>query len=131
METKLKSQILKEFTEAVETLANPAIRRWREQGGKVATYNCSYVPEEIITAAGLVPLRMRAPGSTGTELSDTYLSNINCSFCRHVFNTALRGDYEFIEGAILTSKRRPERTKTTKIGGHLTPSLGILKKFIE
>lgn len=46
---------------------------------------------------------MRAPGSSGTELSDRYLSAINCSFCRHVFNMALRGEYEFVEGAVWAS----------------------------
>ena len=32
-ETKMKSKALKGFIEAAETLANPAIRSWREQGG--------------------------------------------------------------------------------------------------
>ncbi|MCP4685908.1 MAG: 2-hydroxyacyl-CoA dehydratase, partial [bacterium] len=82
---------------------NPEIQNWREQGGKVVTYSCAYVPEEVFTAAGLVTVRMRAPGSTGTELSDRYLSAINCSFCRHVFNTALQGGYDFAEGAIWAS----------------------------
>jgi len=135
VETKVKSQALKEFTEAVETLANPAIRSWREQGGKVVTYNCSYVPEEIVTAAGLVPLRMRAPGSTGTELSDTYLSNINCSFCRHVFNMALRGDYEFIEGAVWAStcdhSRRIFDNWKRKVGTPFTHMMSLPKKTTD
>ena len=57
-------------------------------------YFCSYGPEEVITAAGILPFRMRATGSTGTELADTYLSSINCSFCRHCFNTVFHiGEY--------------------------------------
>jgi len=100
VETKIRSKSLQEFTEATETLANPAIRDWREQGGRVVGYFCSYAPDEILTAAGFLPFRMRATGSTGTELSDAYLSSINCSFTRHCFNMGLRGDYDFIDGAV-------------------------------
>jgi bcr-type benzoyl-CoA reductase subunit C len=97
---RTKSKVLQEFTKAADTLVNPEIESWREQGGKVIGYFCSAVPEEIITAAGLMPFRMRATGSEGTELSDAYFSNINCSFPRHCFNMALLGKYDFIEGLI-------------------------------
>jgi len=100
VETSMKSKAMQQFFEATGTLVNPSIREWKEQGGKVIGYFCSYVPEEIITAAGFLPFRMRATGSTGTELADTYLSSINCSFTRHCFNMGLRGDYDFIDGAI-------------------------------
>ena len=36
-------------------------------------------------------------------MSDRYLSAINCSFCRHVFNTALQGGYDLAEGAVWAS----------------------------
>ena len=99
-EKRIKSKVLHEFTEAADTLVNPEIESWRKQGGKVVGYFCSAVPEEIITAAGLMPFRMRATGSEGTELSDAYFSNINCSFPRHCFNMALLGKYDFLEGVI-------------------------------
>jgi len=100
VETSMKSKAMQQFFEATGTLVNPSIREWKEQGGKVIGYFCAYGPEEIITAAGFLPFRMRAMGSTGTELADTYLSSINCSFTRHCFNIGLRGDYDFIDGAI-------------------------------
>ena len=100
METKVKSKVLQQFQEATETIVNPELKKWIDQGGKVMGYFCSYGPEEIITAAGMVPIRMRASGSTGTELADAYLSSINCSFCRHCFNMGLQGEYDFIEGVV-------------------------------
>lgn len=100
METKIKSKALDTFREAAETIVNPELKKWIDQGGKVVGYFCSYGPEEIITAAGLVPMRVRATGSTGTELSDAYLSSINCSFCRHAFNMGLRGEYDFLEAVV-------------------------------
>lgn len=100
MEIKVKSKVLQQFHEATETIVNPELRKWLNQGGKVMGYFCSYGPEEVITAAGVAPIRMRASGSTGTEMSDAYLSSINCSFCRHCFNMGLTGEYDFIEGVV-------------------------------
>lgn len=100
METKVKSKALQEFQVATETIVNPALKKWMEQGGKVMGYFCSYGPEEVITAAGVLPIRMRASGSTSTELADAYLSSINCSFCRHCFNMGLQGECDFLEGVV-------------------------------
>lgn len=35
-----------------------AAREWKEQGGRVIGYFCSYMPEEIVHAAGLLPYRV-------------------------------------------------------------------------
>jgi benzoyl-CoA reductase subunit C len=100
LETTVKSKALDTFKEATETILNPVLKKWVGGGGKVMGYFCSYGPEEIITAAGMVPMRIRATGSTSTELADAYLSSINCSFCRHAFNAGLSGDYDFLEGVL-------------------------------
>lgn len=103
MEEKTKPKALDVFIQATSNLENPLLTQWREQGGKVLGYYCTYIPEELITAAGLMPYRMRATGSTTTELADAYLTHLNCSFVRHSFDMALRGDYGFTEGVVLTS----------------------------
>jgi bzd-type benzoyl-CoA reductase N subunit len=100
LDTRLQSKAFREFSEATEAVVNPSIQDWKEQGGKVIGYFCSGVPEEMIMAAGFLPLRMRATGSTGTELSDAYYSSINCSFPRHCFNMALQGEFDFLDGLI-------------------------------
>jgi benzoyl-CoA reductase/2-hydroxyglutaryl-CoA dehydratase subunit BcrC/BadD/HgdB len=101
LHAKLRSRAFWEFSEAAAAVINPAVGNWKEQGGKVMGYLCSAVPEEIFTAAGFLPLRLRATGSTGTELSDSYFSNLNCSFVRHCFNMALLGEYDFLDGLVL------------------------------
>jgi benzoyl-CoA reductase subunit C len=100
LETNIKSRAFQQFSEAAETLANPVLQSWKDQGGKVVGYFCSTVPEEVITAAGMAPFRMRATGSTGTEESDAFYSSINCSFPRHCFNLALIGEFKFLDGVI-------------------------------
>lgn len=95
------SKAFERLSGAASTLVNPEIRKWKEDGGRVLGYFCSAMPAEMITAAGFLPFRVRATGSTGTEMSDSYFSSINCSFPRHAFNMALRGEYDFLDGLII------------------------------
>ena len=98
---RLKSKALDRLSETAMTLVNPEMKRWKEEGGGIIGYFCSAMPAEMITAAGFLPYRVRATGSTGTELSDSYFSSINCSFPRHAFNMALQGEYSFLDGLII------------------------------
>jgi benzoyl-CoA reductase subunit C len=95
------SRAFDRLSETTSTLVNPELRKWKEEGGRIVGYFCSAMPVEMITAAGLLPFRVRATGSTGTELSDSYFSSINCSFPRHAFNMALRGEYDFLDGLVI------------------------------
>ncbi|MFO8102031.1 MAG: 2-hydroxyacyl-CoA dehydratase family protein [Dehalococcoidia bacterium] len=101
METNIKSKVLDEFQEITTTLINPYLKEWKENGGKIMGYFCTHVPDELITAAGMYPFRMRATGSTGTDLADAYFITINCSFPRHLFNLAMRGEFEILDGLIV------------------------------
>ncbi len=98
MDTQIKSRAFQKLSEAAETIVNPAIQSWKDRGGKVVGYFCSAFPDELVTAAGLLPFRIRATGSRGTDLSDSFFSSVNCSFPRHVFNMALSGHYDFLDG---------------------------------
>jgi len=99
--TGLQSAALDEFTQAADTIVNPEIQKWKGNGGKVMGYFCSAMPSEIITAADMLGFRIRATGSQGTELSDSFFSTINCTFPRHAFNMALKGEFDFIDGLVL------------------------------
>ena len=87
-----------------ETLTNPYVEDWRRNGGKVVGYPCTYVPEEIISAAGILPFRLRGTGCVGTAVADTWLTRIaHCSFARSVLELALTGEYEFLDGVVFTN----------------------------
>jgi bzd-type benzoyl-CoA reductase N subunit len=98
VDTQIKSRAFQTLSEAAETIVNPAIQSWKDKGGKVVGYFCSAFPDELVTAAGLLPFRIRATGSKGTDLSDSFFSSVNCSFPRHVLNMALSGQYVFLDG---------------------------------
>lgn len=100
MSTQFYSNTLNSLKEAAETLFNPSLKEWKENGGKIVGCLYHYIPEEIITAAGALPFRMRATGSKGTELSEQCFTQINCSFVRHLFDSGVRGELDFLDGLV-------------------------------
>ncbi len=76
------------------------MRAWKDAGGKVIGCLYNNIPEELIVAAGLTPYRIRAVGSTGAELADSRFSQINCSLVRHLYDSAKRGRFDFIDGLV-------------------------------
>ena len=79
---------------------NPHLEAARLSCKPVIGYFCSYLPEEIIHAAGGVPYRMRAKETAGTTMGDAWYSSINCTFVRHCFDKALRGHFGFLDGIV-------------------------------
>lgn len=101
MENRIQTPAFQIMTQATASLDNPLIREWKEQGGQVVGYFCSMLPEELFMAAGLLPFRMRATGSVGTDSGDSYFTNNNCTFVRHCFSLALEGGYDFLDGVVV------------------------------
>lgn len=93
--------VLQELSELSKQISNPYIDNWQKQGNKTIGYFCSYIPEEIILAAGMLPYRVRATGSTETTMGDAYMGAFNCSFIRHCLDQALRGSYNFLDGVVM------------------------------
>ena len=77
------------------------IKRWKDEGKKVIGFVCSYVPEEIITAAGALPVRI-VGNSKELELSDSnsYLSTSSCSFARTILQLALDNELDYLDGIV-------------------------------
>lgn len=101
MENRIQTPAFQIMTQATASLDNPLIHEWKQQGGQVVGYFCSMLPEELFMAAGLLPFRMRATGSVGTDSGDSYFTNNNCTFVRHCFSLALEGGYDFLDGVVV------------------------------
>jgi benzoyl-CoA reductase subunit C len=73
----------------------------KNKGGKIFGWLCTYVPEEIILAAGALPIRITGYNQE-MELEDgnAYLYINNCSFSRSCLQLALRKEYDFLDGVI-------------------------------
>lgn len=100
---------------------NPHLEAAQKEGKKIIGYFCSYLPEEILHAAGLIPYRMRAVESKGTTRADAYYSSINCTFVKLCFNKALNGDFAFLDGVVFANgcdhtRRMYDNWRYSKIG---------------
>jgi len=60
---------------------------------------CTYMPEEILHAAGFNTYGIRK--SSGCEDDDVYLSRGLCSFVHSIFGGALEGKYDYMDGVII------------------------------
>jgi len=94
--------MMKEFFEASTTLNNKNVTRWKKDGKKVVGYTCSYVPDEIFHAAGILPFRIRGFGATNTTIGDTYFGPFICSLPKCMLQLAGEGKFNFLDGAIIT-----------------------------
>ena len=102
MKSGLNSKTFDKFAAIAGSIMNPSVQNWKNKGGKVMGYTCSFVPEELIIAAGMLPFRMRATGSKSAGRADDYFESSNiCSMIRHTFNKVLTGEYDFIDGAVI------------------------------
>jgi len=93
-------KVLKKVEKILEKDYNQYLVKAKSKNKKIIGYIGGYFPEEVIAAAGFEPFRLRALGSNSMTKSDIYYSKLNCTFVRHCFDKALRGDFDFTDGII-------------------------------
>ena len=71
----------------------------RHPGFRAMGYLCSYVPEEIIHAAGWAPVRIRGNGEALRRV-DAHLQSFTCALCRSTLDQALGNELDFLSGTV-------------------------------
>ncbi len=66
---------------------------------QAAGYLCSYVPAEILHAAGWTPVRVRGTAAPLRQV-DAHLQSFTCALCRSSFDQALDGKLGFLAGTV-------------------------------
>src|SRR4030066_13433 len=61
----------------------------------------AYIPLEIITAAGLIPFRIKGNFSGPITKADGHMETIVCSVVRSCFDMSLKGKYDFLDGLVI------------------------------
>jgi len=89
------------FIKISNSIENNYIKDWQNSGKKVIGFYCTYIPEELLFAADLLPFRIRATGNKDTELADIYMVRFTCSFVRATLDLALKGGYDFLDGFLV------------------------------
>jgi benzoyl-CoA reductase/2-hydroxyglutaryl-CoA dehydratase subunit BcrC/BadD/HgdB len=96
-------QALDEISRVAATLENDYVVEWSKQDKKIVGYVCSYLPEEILHAADILPYRITGQGCDDTSLADTYLARVNCTFARCCLENGLSGRFDFLAGAVFVN----------------------------
>ena len=89
---------VREFFELLETPQNSLVEQAVAEGRIPIAYSCSFVPEPLLMADRLFPLRLHAPGVSGTEIADNYLSLYICSYARSILEFAFDDRYDLVQG---------------------------------
>ena len=76
------------FLNISNSIMNSYVKEWQEKNKKVVGHYCTYIPEELLHAANLLPFRIRATGNKDTDLADIYMVRFTCSFVRATLDLA-------------------------------------------
>ena len=71
----------------------------RYPGRQAVGYLCSYVPEELIHAAGFSPVRVRGSAAPLRQV-DAHLQSFTCALCRSTLDQLLEGELSFLAGTV-------------------------------
>lgn len=76
------------------SVPNPNIDKWKADGKKVALTICCHTPEEILHAADILPVRLKATGAKEDSDANLYMTAFSCSFARACLQKLIDGDYD-------------------------------------
>jgi len=79
------------------------MQEWKEKNPdwKVLGYMCSYMPEEIMYAANVLPVRMLGAHEP-QNVTEPHIMGMFCPFCRDVLAQGLLGKYDYCDAIGIT-----------------------------
>lgn len=81
---------------------------WYDPSKPAFGWICTYVPEEIIHAAGAIPVRVMGNG-VSSKNATAYLYVNTCSFALACLELGLEGGYNFLQGLVAVNSCDPVR----------------------
>ncbi len=91
------------FYDAATNIDLDSVRAWKEKGGKVVGYTCSFLPTEVFYAADILPIRLRGVGADSMEIGDAYYGPFACTFPKAVLQLAGSEKYRFLDGVVISN----------------------------
>ncbi len=76
-----------------------AVKRWQEQGKKVFGYMCNHIPEELLYAGGILPVKFLGDSVPVVE-ANQYQSVFMCYYGRSLLEMGLQGAYRNLDGVV-------------------------------
>ena len=92
-------EMFKEWYEA----RHEYVKQWKEKhpDSKVLGYFCTYVPEEILYAADILPVRILGSHEP-QDVTEPHIFAMFCPFCRDCLAQGLQGRYDYLEGIMIS-----------------------------
>jgi benzoyl-CoA reductase subunit C len=101
METKGSKAIIERFRSITEN--TPAYgKSLHEKGRLLAGYMCTHAPEEILYAAGIVPLRILSSHES-QAMTRSYIHETYCSFSHDCAYQGLQHNYDYLDLIVTSS----------------------------
>ncbi len=77
-------------------------REWKKRtGGKVMGFFCTYAPEELMRAAGILPVRILGSHEP-QDVTEPHIFAMYCPFCRDCLAQGLKGRYDYLDGIMIS-----------------------------
>ncbi len=80
-------------------ISKDSIEAWRASGKKALGVICCFVPHEILHAADILPVRLRATGCEEYSEAEVWMSSFSCSFAKSILQYFIDDVYE-LDGLI-------------------------------
>lgn len=75
--------------------------KYKEAGEKVIGIIAhQFIPQEIIYAAGALPVRLIGSWAESAPLGERHRSKISCRYCTNILENVLSGKYDYLDGII-------------------------------
>lgn len=110
-------------------VSGDSIKSWRASGKKALGVVCCHVPQEILHAADVLPVRLRATGCEDYSEAEVYMSSFSCSFAKSILQYFIDGVYE-LDG-LVTSDGCMQAVRIFDNWKHYTTKNGNSQFFFE
>ena len=84
------------FEDLLQDANNELVKQAASEGKRALGYTCYFVPEELLNLGGCFSVRLRAPGTSNTDIGTYYMTNKTCPFTRSVLERSMEGGYNFL-----------------------------------
>ena len=91
------------FEDLLSEANNALVKQACAEGKKALGYTCYFVPEVLLNLGGCFSVRLRAPGTSNTDIGTYYMTNKTCPVTRSILERSIEGGYNFLS-AMLSSE---------------------------
>ena len=92
--------ILEKFRQIVDNSHEYALKWKSATGGKVCGCISANVPEELLYAAGVLPVRVIANPHVPPNLASHHIQANRCACCQGCLELGLQGQYDYLDGLV-------------------------------